>query len=103
MCKYQDADLDRIHNIYPVVYVDVYRQELEIEPNLREKTTSPDFVEVEIILHDARQTGKTQNLGSASKTNLLSCCSIIEEGFGYMLKKICLIPDTSRQSCQGYI
>ena len=53
LCGYQDTDLDRIRQMEPVVYVDVYRLEFKIEPDLKEAAPSLDEVEVDVVFHDA--------------------------------------------------
>ena len=53
LCGYQDTDLDRIRQMEPVVYVDVYRLEFKIEPDLKGAAPSLDEVEVDVVFHDA--------------------------------------------------
>ncbi|KAK6519990.1 hypothetical protein TWF506_000283 [Arthrobotrys conoides] len=62
LCRYQDTsrDLNRIRQIYPVVYVDIYRQEFKITPSLNRLRKTPDLdIDVYVIFHDhAEEEGK---------------------------------------------
>ncbi|XXH05644.1 hypothetical protein Hte_012079 [Hypoxylon texense] len=48
LCGYQGVGLEEIRQLEPVVYVDVYREELKVAPGLGESDTS---IKVDVVFH----------------------------------------------------
>ena len=69
---YEDKDLDRIRQMEAVAYVDIYRSEFKISPDLRETTTSSsNQIEVDILFHSDTDTkSKTLQAQIAEKSGL---------------------------------
>ncbi|EGX44813.1 hypothetical protein AOL_s00176g95 [Orbilia oligospora ATCC 24927] len=59
LCRYTGQDLDKIGQIDPIVYVDIYRQEFKIAPSLKEaieRTLPDDKIEIFVLCHDFEST-----------------------------------------------
>ncbi|RYP15321.1 hypothetical protein DL765_005777 [Monosporascus sp. GIB2] len=52
LCHHEDADLDKIRQMDPVVYVEIYRPEFKITPSLKGAAPSLNY-EVDVVFHDA--------------------------------------------------
>lgn len=60
LCQYQDRDLEKIRQLGPVIYVDIYWMQFKIA--LRLKEANPDQIyEVDIVFHAGVDT-KSENL-----------------------------------------
>src|SRR5256714_6872295 len=55
LCHYQSADLDKVRQMEPIVYTDVYRQEFKMAPNLKEAVPDRDY-KVDVIFHRGVQS-----------------------------------------------
>ena len=51
LCQYLDEDLKKVRQLGPVIYVDIYRTEFKITPNLKEAKQDQDY-EVDIVFHE---------------------------------------------------
>lgn len=60
LCQYQAGDLEKIRQLEPVIYADIYRTEFKIEPNLKEDNRDQVF-EVDIVFHEGVDA-KSENL-----------------------------------------
>jgi serine protease AprX len=55
LCQYQDGDLEKIRQLEPVVYVDIYRKEFKIMPSLkkaeRDEAKRNQAYKVDFVFH----------------------------------------------------
>ncbi|KAI4864994.1 ankyrin repeat-containing domain protein [Hypoxylon rubiginosum] len=73
LCGYQDVSLKEVHQLDPVVYVDIYREELKVEPGLRELDVN---VEVDVIFHNDADSGSEDLRDRIAKTSGLDLGAI---------------------------
>jgi serine protease AprX len=55
LCYYQPTDLQKIRQMDPVVYVDIYRRYFKTVPSLNEAVTDRDY-KIDVIFHLSVQT-----------------------------------------------
>jgi len=82
LCQYRDVDLGNIRKLEPVVYVDIYRNELKITPSLKE-AEQDQFCKVDIVFHEGVDTS---SLDLQRDIEVQSQCSM--EGVKFLLNKV---------------
>ena len=88
LCQYQDGDLEKIRQLEPVIYVDIYRTEFKIALSLKEANRDQVY-EVDIVFHE----------GVDTKSEILRR-NIVEKSHCDM-KDVKFLPNTARLTIQG--
>ena len=88
LCQYQDGDLEKIRQLEPIIYVDIYRTEFKI-PLSFQKANQDQVYEIDIVFHEGVDT-KSENL----RRNIIekSHCDV---------KDVEFLPNKARLTIQG--